>query len=297
MDRLWGEFRAVSGGPPARAARRRAARSRRPNARGRLHAWPRVASRQLLRSRPRVMAYVGDTGGIRVVAGLHQGADAAAGHRPRSVGGEPAEDRGVAADRRWCSRTSAWSTTSPITCASSAVVLARRPRSCARRWRADGTDEERIRRFVEEMRADARRVLSPEDAAVDGSGRGLRSTVAGLARYWRKKAGVTHRTFEVVECRSVRSADSACDRHPRVGRLVATRSSADRRGSATRSPPAFRSTSGRRHAPDRRQDAAFAQAARDAFDVARRPFELDVDEAIERDGGGAVRRPRRRRPR
>jgi glyoxylase-like metal-dependent hydrolase (beta-lactamase superfamily II) len=53
---------------------------------------------------------------------------------------------------------------------------------------SDGTDEERIRRFVETMRADARRVLSPEDAASTEAAAAFDQLWLGLARYWRKRA-------------------------------------------------------------------------------------------------------------
>jgi glyoxylase-like metal-dependent hydrolase (beta-lactamase superfamily II) len=53
---------------------------------------------------------------------------------------------------------------------------------------SDGTDEERIRRFVEDMRSDARRRLSAEDAASTEAAAAFDQLWQGLARYWRKKA-------------------------------------------------------------------------------------------------------------
>jgi hypothetical protein len=53
---------------------------------------------------------------------------------------------------------------------------------------SDGTDEERIRRFVEDMRADAQRRLSREDAASTEAAAAFDQLWQGLARYWRKKA-------------------------------------------------------------------------------------------------------------
>jgi hypothetical protein len=53
---------------------------------------------------------------------------------------------------------------------------------------SEGTDEERIRRFVEDMRADARRRLAPEDAAATEAAAAFDQLWQGLARYWRKKA-------------------------------------------------------------------------------------------------------------
>ena len=51
MDRLWGEFAAVPQTNDGVAGRRGTGRRRRADLRGRLHAGPRVASRELLRSR------------------------------------------------------------------------------------------------------------------------------------------------------------------------------------------------------------------------------------------------------
>lgn len=53
----------------------------------------------------------------------------------------------------------------------------------------DGTDEERIRRFSDDMRNDARRVLSEEDAKSTEAAAAFDQLWLGLARYWRKKAG------------------------------------------------------------------------------------------------------------
>lgn len=52
---------------------------------------------------------------------------------------------------------------------------------------SDGTDEERIRRFVEDMRAEAQRVLSPEEAASTEAAAAFDQLWQGLARYWRKR--------------------------------------------------------------------------------------------------------------
>ena len=52
---------------------------------------------------------------------------------------------------------------------------------------SDSTDEERIRRFVEDMRADAQRRLSPEAAAATEAAAAFDQLWQGLARYWRKK--------------------------------------------------------------------------------------------------------------
>lgn len=67
-------------------------------------------------------------------------------------------------------------------------VLARQASLVRDTLTSDGTDEERIRRFVEDMRADARRRLSPEDAASTEAAAAFDQLWQGLARYWRKKA-------------------------------------------------------------------------------------------------------------
>jgi glyoxylase-like metal-dependent hydrolase (beta-lactamase superfamily II) len=53
---------------------------------------------------------------------------------------------------------------------------------------SEGTDEERIRRYVEDMRADAQRVLSADDAAFTEAAAAFDQLWQGLARYWRKRA-------------------------------------------------------------------------------------------------------------
>jgi glyoxylase-like metal-dependent hydrolase (beta-lactamase superfamily II) len=63
--------------------------------------------------------------------------------------------------------------------------------SQARRVKAtlasDGSDEDRTGRFVEEMRADVRRVLSEEDARAFELAAPFAQLWQGLARYWRKR--------------------------------------------------------------------------------------------------------------
>ena len=54
---------------------------------------------------------------------------------------------------------------------------------------SEGTDEERIRRFVDVMRADARRALSEADDASTEAAAPFDQLWQGLARYWRKKTG------------------------------------------------------------------------------------------------------------
>ena len=68
-------------------------------------------------------------------------------------------------------------------------VLARQAAFVRATLEQDGTDEERIRRFSDEMRADARRVLSDEDAKSTEAAAAFEQLWLGLARYWRKRAG------------------------------------------------------------------------------------------------------------
>ena len=52
----------------------------------------------------------------------------------------------------------------------------------------EGSDEERMQQFVNAMRADVQRTLSPEDAAATEAAAAFDQLWQGLARYWRKKA-------------------------------------------------------------------------------------------------------------
>ena len=52
---------------------------------------------------------------------------------------------------------------------------------------SEGTDGERIRRYVEDMRAEAQRVLSPDEAASTEAAAAFDHLWQGLARYWRKR--------------------------------------------------------------------------------------------------------------
>ena len=67
-------------------------------------------------------------------------------------------------------------------------MLARQAALVRETLASDGTDEERIRRFVEDMRAEARQRLSSEDAASTEAAAAFDQLWQGLARYWRKKA-------------------------------------------------------------------------------------------------------------
>jgi len=66
-------------------------------------------------------------------------------------------------------------------------VLDRMSRQVKATLESEGTDEERIRRFSEDMRADARQALSEADAASAEAAAPFDQLWMGLARYWRKK--------------------------------------------------------------------------------------------------------------
>ena len=67
------------------------------------------------------------------------------------------------------------------------AVLARQAAMVRETLASEGTDEERIRRFVADMRAEAQRRLSSEDAASTEAAAAFDQLWQGLARYWRKK--------------------------------------------------------------------------------------------------------------
>jgi glyoxylase-like metal-dependent hydrolase (beta-lactamase superfamily II) len=67
------------------------------------------------------------------------------------------------------------------------IVLSRQAALVRETLASDVADDERVRRFVEAMRADARRALWPEDAASAEAAAAFDQLWQGLARYWRKK--------------------------------------------------------------------------------------------------------------
>jgi glyoxylase-like metal-dependent hydrolase (beta-lactamase superfamily II) len=67
-------------------------------------------------------------------------------------------------------------------------VLDRQARLVRETLAVEGSDEERIRRFSDAMRADARQVLSEEDAAAAEAAAAFDQLWLGLARYWRKRS-------------------------------------------------------------------------------------------------------------
>ena len=133
------------------------------------------------------IAYVGDTGGIRVVEGYIK-----APTPPPDIDLELWEES-LQKIERW--KPSALVLTHfglvhdvPDHLRKFRGALSRMAALVRETLAADGTDEERIRRFVEDMRADVRRVLSAEDAASTEAAAAFDQLWLGLARYWRKQS-------------------------------------------------------------------------------------------------------------
>ena len=186
MDRLWGEFRPVpadrlrvlSGGERIELAGRTFDVQYTPG-----HASHHVSYFDMTDG----TAYVGDTGGIRVVSGYIKAPT-------------PPPDIDLELWEASLRKIEAWRPTALVLTHFGRVdkvadhlrdfrgVLARQAAFVRETLTTDGTDEERIRRFVEDMRADAQRQLSAEDAAATEAAAAFDQLWQGLARYWRKKA-------------------------------------------------------------------------------------------------------------
>ena len=186
MDRYWGEFRPVpadrmrvlSGGERIDLAGRTFEIAYTPG-----HASHHVSFFELSRG----TAYVGDTAGIRIAHGYIKAPT-------------PPPDIDLEAWELSLQRIERWRPTSLVLTHFGAVtdvedhlgkfrVVLMRSATLVRETLAmPGTDEDRIRRFVEAMRADAARALSPEDAASTEAAAAFDQLWHGLARYWRKKA-------------------------------------------------------------------------------------------------------------
>lgn len=133
------------------------------------------------------VAYVGDTGGIRVAKGYIKAPT-------------PPPDIDLELWETSLQQIEAWKPSALVLTHFGQVdevgdhlrefraVLARQAALVRATLGADGSDEDRIRQFVDTMRADARRVLSPEDAASTEAAAAFDQLWLGLARYWRKKA-------------------------------------------------------------------------------------------------------------
>jgi glyoxylase-like metal-dependent hydrolase (beta-lactamase superfamily II) len=186
MDRFWGEFRPVpadrlrvlSGGEHLDTAGRTIDVQYTPG-----HASHHVSYFDMTEG----TAYVGDTGGIRVASGYIKAPT-------------PPPDIDLELWEASLQRIEAWRPTALVLTHFGRVddvadhlrkfrgVLARQAALVRETLTSDGTDEERIRRFVEDMRADAQRHLSVDDAASTEAAAAFDQLWQGLARYWRKKA-------------------------------------------------------------------------------------------------------------
>jgi glyoxylase-like metal-dependent hydrolase (beta-lactamase superfamily II) len=186
MDRFWGEFRpvprerlhALTGGERLQIAGRTLDVRYTPG-----HASHHVSYFDTTHG----VAYVGDTGGIRV-----------SGDYIKAPTPPPDIDL-----ERWeqsLQTIEAWKPTALVLTHFGQIddvvdhlrnfrsALARQSDLVRETLASDGTDEERIRRFVEDMRADARQRLSPEAARSTEAAAAFDQLWQGLARYWRKQA-------------------------------------------------------------------------------------------------------------
>ncbi|MGQ0736011.1 MAG: MBL fold metallo-hydrolase [Acidobacteriota bacterium] len=132
------------------------------------------------------VAYVGDTGGIRTVPGYVKAPT-------------PPPDIDLEAWERSLQLIEAWRPSSLVLTHFGTVTtpvdhlreLRRVLERMASRVKAtlleEGTDEDRMQRFAEDLRADARRVLSEEQARSTEAAAPFDQLWQGLARYWRKQ--------------------------------------------------------------------------------------------------------------
>ena len=187
MDRFWGEFRPVpadrlkvlSGGERIDMAGRTFEVAYTPG-----HASHHVSYLDLSNGQ----AFVGDTAGIRVAKGYIKAPT-------------PPPDIDLELWEKSLAIFEAWRPSSLVLTHFGVVdepaehlrqfrgVLARQAAFVRATLEQEGTDEERIRRFMEEMRSDARRVLSEEEATSTEAAAAFDQLWLGLARYWRKRAG------------------------------------------------------------------------------------------------------------
>jgi glyoxylase-like metal-dependent hydrolase (beta-lactamase superfamily II) len=188
MDRFWGEFRpvpgdrleALRGGEAIDLAGRTLDVAYTPG-----HASHHVS----FLDRSTGQAFVGDTAGIRVAQGYVKAPT-------------PPPDIDLELWEKSLAIYDAWRPTSLVLTHFGVVehpadhlrqfraVLSRQAAFVKATLEQDGTDEERIRRFTDEMRNDARRVLSEEEAKSTEAAAAFDQLWLGLARYWRKKTGI-----------------------------------------------------------------------------------------------------------
>lgn len=185
MDRFWGEclpvpadrLRVLSGGEQLEVAGRTLAVEYTPG-----HASHHVSYFDHREGR----AFVGDTGGIRVAQGYVKAPT-------------PPPDIDLEAWEQSLQRIERWRPSSLFLTHFGLVddvvehlrafrtVLARQASLVRATLEREATDEERIRQFSEDMRADARRALSPEDARKTEAAAAFDQLWLGLARYFRTK--------------------------------------------------------------------------------------------------------------
>jgi glyoxylase-like metal-dependent hydrolase (beta-lactamase superfamily II) len=185
MDRFWGEFRPVpadrmkvlGGGETIDLAGRTLEVAYTPG-----HASHHVSYLDLGTGQ----AFVGDTGGIRVAKGYIKAPT-------------PPPDIDLELWEKSLAIFETWRPSSLVLTHFGVVddpaehlrlfrgVLARQAAFVKATLERDATDEERIRQFTAEMRADARRVLSDEEAKATEAAAAFDQLWLGLARYWRKK--------------------------------------------------------------------------------------------------------------
>jgi glyoxylase-like metal-dependent hydrolase (beta-lactamase superfamily II) len=185
MDRFWGEFRpvpadrlkALSGGETLDLAGRTFDVAYTPG-----HASHHVSYLDLANGQ----AFVGDTAGIRVAKGYIKAPT-------------PPPDIDLELWEKSLAIYDAWRPSSLVLTHFGVVenppdhirqfrgVLSRQAAFVKATLAQDGTDEERIRRFTADMRNDARRVLSEEEAKSTEAAAAFDQLWLGLARYWRKK--------------------------------------------------------------------------------------------------------------
>jgi glyoxylase-like metal-dependent hydrolase (beta-lactamase superfamily II) len=186
MDRFWGAFLPVpadrlhvlSGDERLDVAGRQMAVAYTPG-----HAWHHVSYLDLREGR----AFVGDTAGIRVSHGYIKAPT-------------PPPDIDLVAWDQSLERIEQWRPTSLLLTHFGPVddpidhlrqfrsVLARQASLVRATLEREATDEERIRQFAEDMRADVRRALPPEAARATEAASAFDQLWLGLARYFRKKA-------------------------------------------------------------------------------------------------------------